>query len=78
MVYDQARGEHVVFGGYRSEVVPRLGDTWIFDGQTWTQHNVTGPSPRSEAGFAYDPLRQECVLFGGRGRAMRPVRVIDG
>lgn len=69
MVFDERRGRTVVFGGMGvgapGQPPPGLGDTWEFDGQTWTQRQVTGPSPRSGAGAAYDDRRGLVILFGG-------------
>ncbi len=71
LVYDGARQEAVLFGGLfappREPDVLR-GDTWSWDGATWTEREVEGPSPRYAHGMAYDPLRREVVLFGGKDR----------
>jgi hypothetical protein len=66
MVYDAARGVTVLFGGYRGGVGFN-GETWEWDGKSWTQVTVNGPSPdaRGNFGFVYDPVRQKAVLFGG-------------
>ncbi len=48
-----------VFGGLNSN---RL---LSFDGSSWTQHLAVGPTPRTQANLAYDPLRGELVMFGG-------------
>jgi hypothetical protein len=43
-----------------------LGDTWEWDGSTWTPLLlVTGPSARYAPAMAYDSQRGRCVLFGG-------------
>ena len=64
MAFDAARGKVVLFGGWRTGAL--LNDTWEWDGATWTQVLTTlQPSPRGSAAFAYDPLLQKCVLFGG-------------
>jgi hypothetical protein len=69
MVYDARRSRVVVFGGTGSGVPgqrpPTLGDTWEFDGQRWTQVQITGPSPRFAAGAAYDSRRGRVIIFGG-------------
>ena len=58
-------GEVVLFGGYGGGPLP-LGDTWTWDGTTWTQeHPATSPSARIGMGMAYDQARGEVVLFGG-------------
>ena len=57
MTYDYARDEVVLFG-----------DTWTWDGTTWTQEPpATSPSARSDMGMAYDQARGEVVVFGGYG-----------
>jgi hypothetical protein len=69
MAYDPVRRRTVLFGG-RDEVAGqtiRLGDTWEWDGSSWTRVNTTGPSARSGAVMAYDPRRRAIVLFGGSG-----------
>jgi hypothetical protein len=63
MAYDAARGVTVMFGGLTGATV--FGDTWTYDGSTWTQQAVSGPSPRYGHSMAYDAQRQVVVLFGG-------------
>jgi hypothetical protein len=71
MVYDSARGELVLFGGNRvlfgDSIRPptMLGDTWVWRSGAWIRVADDGPTPRSEAAVAYDPIRQRTVLFGG-------------
>ncbi len=59
---DSAAGRVVLFGGLGASY---FGDTWEFDGTTWTQRLVPGPSPRGQHGMAFDALRGVTVLFGG-------------
>jgi hypothetical protein len=60
MAYDAARGEVVLFGGWDGTL---LGDTWTWDGTTWTEeHPAISPPARILMGMAYDP---------GRGGAAR-------
>jgi PKD repeat protein len=66
LVYDAADGYVLLFGGLGRHGL--LGDTWKFQGGNWT--NLSGtltrhPSPRFEAGIAYDAADGEVVLFGG-------------
>lgn len=63
MAFDEARGVTVLFGG--GDGPTTFGDTWTFDGTSWTQVAVTGPAPRTGHVLVYDPLRQVVVLFGG-------------
>jgi hypothetical protein len=43
-----------------------LADTWLWNGQTWSQANGTGP-PTSSSGGAMAPTGGSLVLFGGLG-----------
>jgi hypothetical protein len=69
MVFDERRGRTVLFGGMgtgpRGQHPPALGDTWEYDGSTWTELKVAGPSARFAAGVAYDSRRGRMILFGG-------------
>ncbi|HEX6810519.1 MAG TPA: hypothetical protein VF384_02745 [Planctomycetota bacterium] len=57
MVYDGARDRLVLFTG---------SSCWEWDRHTWRQLTFTVlPPSRGEFGFAYDPLRQRALLFGG-------------
>ena len=60
MAFDAARQRVVLFGGYS------LGDTWSWDGATWTQRTpAASPPARYGHAMAYDAVRQRVVLFGG-------------
>jgi hypothetical protein len=60
-------GNVLLFGGAREENGEQiLGDTWIWDGASWTeQHPAHSPAPRADFGMAYDAARHQVVLFGG-------------
>jgi hypothetical protein len=62
--FDSNRGVTVLFGGLDGS---RAGETWDFDGTTWTLRATTGPSPRQGHAMAFDsgPGRNVTVLFGG-------------
>ncbi len=63
MADDPGRQRVVLFGGESGGV---LGDTWEWDGVTWTQQKpLTSPPARSGHAMAYDAARQRVVLFGG-------------
>ena len=62
MAYDSQRGVTVLFSGWDGS---STGDTWEWDGNTWTQVATTGPAGRVYHGMAYDSQRGVCVLFGG-------------
>ncbi len=67
LTYDSVRGKTVLFGG--SDVSGNtLGDTWEWDGATWTNtvaNTAAAPGGRYDAGFAFDATNRECVLFSG-------------
>jgi hypothetical protein len=75
IAYDDARKKVVLFGGNRvlfgktPDENRFLGDTWEWDGETWTQIMVAGPAPRAEAAMAFDSRRRRMMLFGGHNRA---------
>jgi len=67
MAYDPDRHVTVLFGGqvgFDFGVGP-LGDTWEYDGVSWTQVPITGPSARTFVKLVYDSNRHRMVLFGG-------------
>ncbi|MBK8099112.1 MAG: hypothetical protein IPK26_18545 [Planctomycetes bacterium] len=65
MVYDQARGVCVMYGGFDPMNGNHINETWEFDGAAWTQI-ASAPSPsRNGAGMAMDLARRQVVLFGG-------------
>lgn len=64
---DEKNQEVVLFGG-AGETGP-LADTWVASGSSNTfvrRRPGTSPTPRSGHHLAYDRLRQQVVLFGGR------------
>ncbi len=65
LVYDAARAETLLFGGF--DLTRHSADSWVYDGTVWT--DVTppdeSPPPRFASAVAYDPARQRVVLFGG-------------
>lgn len=65
---EDRNGNVVLFGGTGTNGV--LGDTWIWDGESWTEHSGPGPTARSGPHMSYDPVRQETVLFGGSDAAV--------
>ena len=64
MAFDRARSRLVLFGG-QSGSQNRLGDTWEFDGISWTQVASGGPAARYRHAMTWDPQRNAIVLFGG-------------
>jgi len=65
LAYDQQRGELVAFGGYDGMAGAAVGETWLFDGSSWQQRDVLGPTAGSYSAMTYDSGRQRVVLFGG-------------
>ena len=63
MAYDQTHGQSVLFGGWNNGV---MGDTWTFDGSTWTNRG-TSPfvAPRRSTALAHLPTTGITLLFGG-------------
>jgi hypothetical protein len=66
MAYDAATGNVVLFGGETVKGVRPYGNTWVWDGSTWTeQHPATSAGAREAASMAYDAATGNVVLFGG-------------
>ena len=65
MAYDSARNKVVLFGG-RNSSNNSLGDTWEFDGVSWTLIvTANSPSARYDHAMTYDSVRGKVVMFGG-------------
>jgi len=64
MVYDEKR-EVVVLHGGRNASGQTIGDTWEWDGNTWTRVATNGPKVFLH-NMAYDAWRHVTVLYGGR------------
>jgi hypothetical protein len=48
----------------------QFGDTWTWDGTTWTQQRpATSPPARFDGAMAYDVITGTAVLFGGTDSA---------
>ena len=66
MAYDPSDRTTVLFGGRSGTQV--LGDTWTFDGSTWTHRTpAASPPPLESASLAYDQASHQLILFGGEG-----------
>ncbi len=70
MAYHPTNGV-VLFGGSAPPGNTFLGDTWGWNGSSWTKLSQTGPSARAGHEMAYDAARGEVVLFGGHDGAYR-------
>ncbi|MDO8349080.1 MAG: kelch repeat-containing protein [Planctomycetota bacterium] len=66
MAFDAARNRLVVFGGSYGGGAGVRGDTWEFDGITWTQRFPLASLPaRAGIAMAYDAARGATMTFGG-------------
>jgi hypothetical protein len=67
LAFDAGSGKAVLFGGSVA-CTPPLGDTWLWNGATWTSaSSMTAPAGRWGAGMVYDAAHALTVLFGGAG-----------
>jgi hypothetical protein len=75
MAYDADTGTVVLYGGAGTGSPSKnLGDTWTWDGTTWTrQHPPTSPPVLNYASMAYDPGTGTVVMFGGAAGAFGSV-----
>jgi predicted Ser/Thr protein kinase len=67
--YDSRRGRCVFYGGVTyGEGKGVHGDMWSWNGEAWSQIDLSGPTPGVRYGhaMAYDPGRDRLVLFGGK------------
>src|SRR5947208_12730816 len=63
MVYDDATGQVVLFGGFGTGPSGMLSDTWTWDGTGWTQRTPAhAPPARYQMGMAYDAAHGQVVL----------------
>ena len=69
MAYDATRERTVLFGGGGGDGTPSayLGDTWLWDGVSWTRaaQGAAAPEARLGAALVYDEKGERAVLFGG-------------
>ncbi len=65
MAYDAERELTVLFAG-PTGTHGLNGETWGWNGATWTLLSDTGPAPRYEHAMAYDSDRGVIVMFGGK------------
>jgi hypothetical protein len=65
----------LLFGGLGG---PLLGDTWEYDGTTWTLRAGTSYGGRNGHGMAFDASRNKMVIFGGfNGTRLSDTREYD-
>jgi len=66
MVYDPATQQLLLFGGGATPAGPFNGDTWTWNGTTWTQlHPANSPPGREFGDLVYDAATKTVVLFAG-------------
>ena len=64
MAFDR---EHRVAVEYSTREDCSIGDTWTWNGHTWSQATGAQPSLRFATALAYDSARHRTVLYGGNG-----------
>jgi hypothetical protein len=64
LAYNPTYGRVVLFGGYGGSF-PYFGDTWEWDGMSWTRRSTSGAGVRAVHAMAYDSARDRVMLFGG-------------
>ncbi len=69
MAFDSHRNVTVLFGGVGGYGgTPAFGDTWEWNGNTWTLRTpANGPSPRAAHAMVFDDARGVTVLYGADG-----------
>jgi hypothetical protein len=85
MAYDSDHNKAILFGGTVERSAgnwTKVGDTWEWDGNQWTQLGPhVSPPARSGGAMAYDPKRKVIVLFGGSdnlGKRLNDTWIWDG
>ena len=78
MAYDPALAGLVLFGGMTDYGHPQYNDTWLWNGNVWTQVDdatdpgcvatcTEGPQPLDTFAMADDPATNQIVLYGAEG-----------
>jgi hypothetical protein len=68
MAYNTTAGQIILFGGWGCPGSGACGDTWIWNGKTWTEVSpVNSPSPRYLHSMTFYKQAHQVVLFGGQG-----------
>ena len=82
LVYDEAHGQLVLFGGIGIAPQGVFSDTWLYDGVRWArQLTPVAPPARDFGSLVYDGATQTVLLFGGVGMdglALGDIWVWDG
>ncbi len=66
-VYHPPTRMAVLFGGQGAVSRGILGDTWLWNGKTWSAGPDAGPPARRDASMAFYPGTGSIILFGGMG-----------
>lgn len=67
LVFDEARGHPVMFGGERVAAAQAVAETFVYEAPRWRRLELSGPGPRHSPAIAYDPGRQGTWMYGGFG-----------
>jgi hypothetical protein len=73
MTYDASIKKTVMFGGFGT--VDYIGETWVWDGTTWTRVKRNPPPSRALTSIWFDPTLKKTVIFGGIGRRTSDDRI---
>jgi cysteine-rich repeat protein len=66
LAFDPTSGHVLLFGGFTAAST-LAGDTWSWDGSSWTELSpTTGPTPRQLCGMVTHEARRSAILVGGR------------
>lgn len=68
MTYEGASGRILLFGGQHGVTgggTTSEGDTWEYDGSSWSQVATAGPNARFAAAMVYHAASNQTVLYGG-------------
>ena len=68
ITFDPLRQRTIIFGGHTKDFglnAELLGDTWVWNGDSWNIAATTGPSARFGASMVFDTNHNRVVLFGG-------------
>jgi|GEM_PF-3098924 len=68
LAFDEVRGVVVLFGGLGCppQLSELLGDTWEWDGESWSQRASTGPRARWNHALTFSAADGVTLLFGGQ------------
>jgi len=66
LAFDGNCGRAVLFGGGDATWATNFGDSWAWNGTSWSQLTGGAPTPRHSPAMAHDAQRGQFVVFGGR------------